>query len=360
MKQKYEHIQLLRAIACIGVFVTHLAPRLGATGKVAWLANQGAAGVYLFFVISGYLACCDRKFPTAGKKEILTYYKKRLVRILPLYYAVILYNIFLHGFLLKDIPADPKRLYWLRYFFLTNSVIPAPNDFWGNISATWTISLFVAFYLLAPVFVRLIRGSTSAFFAYVLSLILRYLWIKTGYGDYMMIFYYLHYFLLGILVWEIQQMDVRKERETSSQVVAQKQQERTSKTGARTRQLAVYAALLAAAGLILWLGRAQTDSFILWSWCFGALLIAGSGFHFSRTGIAGRVTDAVLWTDRYSYEIYLVHAVVLEGLGMVRVHIGLSNAVFLILALLLTGVGAILSKKLIEDTAIRLVARNRM
>lgn len=93
MKQKYEHIQLLRALACIGVFITHLAPRLGATGKAAWLANQGAAGVYLFFVLSGYLACCDRKLPTAGKKELLTYYKKRLVRILPLYYGVILYNI---------------------------------------------------------------------------------------------------------------------------------------------------------------------------------------------------------------------------------------------------------------------------
>ena len=111
MKQKYEHIQLLRALACIGVFITHLAPRLGATGKAAWLANQGAAGVYLFFVLSGYLACCDRKLPTAGKKELLTYYKKRLVRILPLYYGVILYNILLHGLILKDIPADPQGIF---------------------------------------------------------------------------------------------------------------------------------------------------------------------------------------------------------------------------------------------------------
>ena len=245
MKQKYEHIQLLRALACIGVFITHLAPRLGATGKAAWLANQGAAGVYLFFVLSGYLACCDRKLPTAGKKELLTYYKKRLVRILPLYYGVILYNILLHGLILKDIPADPQGLYWLRYFFLTNSVIPAPNDFWGNLSATWTISLFMAFYLLVPVFVRLIRGCTSAFFCYVLALILRYLWVKTGYGDYMMIFYYLHYFLLGMLVWEIHQAGRR--------------------IGA---QLLVYIGMIAAAGAGLALGRAQTDSFI---WGRGAL-----------------------------------------------------------------------------------------
>ena len=334
MKQKYEHIQLLRALACIGVFITHLAPRLGATGKAAWLANQGAAGVYLFFVLSGYLACCDRKLPTAGKKELLTYYKKRLVRILPLYYGVILYNILLHGLILKDIPADPQGLYWLRYFFLTNSVIPAPNDFWGNLSATWPISLFLAVYLLVPVFVR---GCTSAVCCYVLALILRYLWVKTGYGDYMMIFYYLHYFLLGMLVWEIHQAGRR--------------------IGA---QLLVYIGMIAAAGAVLTLGRAQTDSFIWWSWCFGMLLLAGSGFRFCRKGIGGRISDAVLWTDRYSYEIYLVHAVILAGRGMVRVQIGLPNAAFLILALLLTGAGAVLSKKLIEDPIAGLVARSRM
>ena len=155
---------------------------------------------------------------------------------------MILYNILLHGLILKDIPADPQGLYWLRYFFLTNSVIPAPNDFWGNLSATWTISLFMAFYLLVPVFVRLIRGCTSAFFCYVLALILRYLWVKTGYGDYVMIFYYLHYFLLGMLVWEIHQAGRR--------------------IGA---QLLVYIGMIAAAGAGLALGRAQTDSFIWYS-----------------------------------------------------------------------------------------------
>ena len=65
-------------------------------------------------------------------------------------------------------------------------------------------------------------------------------------------------------------------------------------------------------------------------------------------------------TGMISYEIYLVHAVILEGLGMVRVQIGLPNAAFLILALLLTGAGAVLSKKLIEDPIAGLVARSRM
>ena len=69
-------------------------------------------------------------------------------------------------------------------------------------------------------------------FCYVLALILRYLWVKTGYGDYMMIFYYLHYFLLGMLVWEIHQAGRR--------------------IGA---QLLVYIGMIAAAGAGLALGR---------------------------------------------------------------------------------------------------------
>lgn len=73
--------------------------------------------MYLFFVLSGYLACCDRKLPTAGKKELLTYYKKRLVRILPLYYGVILYNILLHGLILKDIPGRPAGPVLASVFF---------------------------------------------------------------------------------------------------------------------------------------------------------------------------------------------------------------------------------------------------
>lgn len=93
----------------------------------------------------------------------------------------------------------------------------------------------MAFYLLVPVFVRLIRGCTSAFFCYVLALILRYLWVKTGYGDYMMIFYYLHYFLLGMLVWEIHQ---------AGRCIG--------------AQLLVYIGMIAAAGAVLALGRAQT------------------------------------------------------------------------------------------------------
>ena len=150
--KKLENIQLLRALACIGVFVTHLAPRMGAQGLTAKIANFGASGVYLFFLISGYLVCMQKDIGSGSSvRQIKNFYIKRLLRILPLYYAVVLVNIVLHTFLLQDVTPDPQKLYWLRYFFLTNALIPAPDNFWSNLSATWTISLFVVFYLTAPV-----------------------------------------------------------------------------------------------------------------------------------------------------------------------------------------------------------------
>ena len=109
MKQ-YDNIRIFRAAACLGVFVTHLAPYLGIEGTAAWLANQGAAGVYLFFMISGFLAGGDRELLSGRKHAALRYYKKRLLRLLPLYYAVVLYNMALHILILRDVPADPDGL----------------------------------------------------------------------------------------------------------------------------------------------------------------------------------------------------------------------------------------------------------
>lgn len=331
--KKYDNIQLFRVTACLGVFVTHLAPKMGITGQAAALANSGASGVYLFFLISGFLACTAREIqPGGGIRGVLIYYVKRLVRILPLYFAVILYNMALHILVLQDVPADPDGLYWLRYFFLTNAFLPAPDNFWGNLSATWTVSLFCVFYLLAPLLVRLMRGIRSAILVYSLTLFLRYLWTAAGLSDYMMIFYYLHYFVLGMLVWEL----------------AQKQETVWKKTG----KLAVLFVVLWG---ILKLTRMQPDSFMLWSWGMAVVVLFTGGFSWRRTdaehtgtGIRKRTAQIVALLDRYSYGIYLVHAVVIDGIVLLQGRIQLSGFAVLIIAVVLTAAGAYLARLLIE------------
>ena len=328
MKQ-YDNIRIFRAAACLGVFVTHLAPYLEIEGTAAWLANQGAAGVYLFFMISGFLAGGDRELLSGRKHAALRYYKKRLLRLLPLYDAVVLYNMALHILILRDVPADPDGLYWLRYFLLTNAWIPAPDQFWANLTATWTVCLFFAFYLFAPVLPQLIRGVGSAFFAYVLTLALRYLWTAAGLSDYMMIFYYLHYFVLGMLVYQI------VEAKPLPHMIGQVKKEEKQR-GLTCKKTLFFAVLMAFVQLGLILFRAETDSFMVWSWAFGLLILATKNVRCQ--------SRIVRMTDKYSYEIYLVHAVVLEGIGMIGAHIFIPVWGIAALAAGLTAAGAAVAK----------------
>lgn len=328
--KKMEHIQLLRALACLGVFVTHLAPRMGAQGTIAKAANFGASGVYLFFIISGYLVCMQKQIgPGCGWKDLKNFYIKRFFRVLPLYYAVVLCNILLHSFILQDMTPDPGGLYWLRYFFLTNAFIPAPDNFWSNLSATWTISLFVVFYLTAPLWRFLIRGAKSAAAVYLTMLTLRFVWAQTPYSAYMMSLYYLHFFLLGMLAWELKE----KFSPVKSALV-----------------LGIPALGLWAVMMLLGL---EPDYFTTWSWIFAVILLLTQ--HLSiKEGIAKR---CICLIDRYSYSIYLVHALVIDGIVLLQGKIQLSAIAVLILTAVLTAAGVALAETAVERPAKKLSAR---
>lgn len=335
--KRYDNIQIFRVAACLGVFVTHLAPRMGITGQAAAIANFGASGVYLFFIISGFLACADPKIRAGGSgKEILSYYMKRLLRILPLYYAVILYNMALHILILRDVPQDPAGLYWLRYFLLTNAFLPAPDNFWANLGATWTISLFAVFYLLAPFLVRLAgigkkeTGLLRTGLLYLAALLLRYAWVGAGLSSYMMIFYYLHFFVLGMLVWQLAQ---------------------AGEKGQSGLMSALFMAVLSG---MLWctfrFSGAGNDYFIVLSWIFAVVMLLTKDFSWKKeeSQKTGRIQRAFQVLDQYSYAVYLVHAAVIDGIGLLQAHVDLPAAGVLVIAVFLTAAGAYLAHLLIE------------
>lgn len=358
--KRYDNIQILRVLACLGVFVSHLAPKMGAVGSVAKAANFGASGVYLFFLVSAFLACATGKSSVSGGswRELLRYYAKRALRILPLYYAVILYNFLLHSFILKDVSVDPAGLGWLRYIFLTNAFIPAPDNFWANLTATWTISLFWVFYLCAPFFTKLagvkpergkIQGGGNVDFGkitdvgkiasekggyggilraallYIGFVLLQQIWSGLECSDYMMCFYYMNFFVLGILVWQLASCP---------------------KKGAAAAILAGICAVLGA-GFLLWKGEVPYFTGISWIYAFVVLLTMN--FSWERAvswpgiGKGMRILQKVFAVlDKHSYAIYLIHAVVIDGMVLVMAHVSLSGLAVGIISVLLTvfGVGA--------------------
>jgi exopolysaccharide production protein ExoZ len=83
---KLDSIQYLRAIAAIAVVFGHGSTSLFANGRALIpLAQIGAKGVDLFFVISGFLM-----FFTTDQKRVLPrkFFRRRLIRIVPLYFIL--------------------------------------------------------------------------------------------------------------------------------------------------------------------------------------------------------------------------------------------------------------------------------
>lgn len=190
-------LQLLRAAACILVFIVHFGQRLKVDGLLLEATSFGAYGVQLFFLISGFLAAKTfSEHPDISLKE---YYVKRAIAILPLYYLIMLYyfvsmNVFYHA----SIPADELGLGWLRYLFLLNGFLTSETNFWGNLGITWSIPVFAVFYLIAPFVLKRIKGIWSALFTWVglfgITAILRRFYDCDLTAK-------LHYLFLGVLVY---------------------------------------------------------------------------------------------------------------------------------------------------------------
>ncbi len=48
-------VSILRTISCLGVLAVHLGQRMHLNGIIRTITDYGETGVYLFFIVSGYL-----------------------------------------------------------------------------------------------------------------------------------------------------------------------------------------------------------------------------------------------------------------------------------------------------------------
>ena len=79
-------LQILRVLACAGVFLCHLGAQMEVDGTLEKFMDFGAMGVYLFFILSGYFGFHSKELENENKvKGCLKYWTKRAFKILPLY-----------------------------------------------------------------------------------------------------------------------------------------------------------------------------------------------------------------------------------------------------------------------------------
>ncbi|WP_184693340.1 acyltransferase family protein [Saccharothrix tamanrassetensis] len=144
--RRFPALDGLRAVAAVIVVVSHFAGP-----KWTWLS--GWVGVYIFFVLSGFLitTLLLREQSTRGGISLKSFYLRRVFRILPPY-LVILGFIVLFCWLRGEFHSRefPTALpYYLTFFneFLPEANPTGPDNFF---SGSWTLGIEEKFYLFWP------------------------------------------------------------------------------------------------------------------------------------------------------------------------------------------------------------------
>ena len=179
----------IRALAVFFVIVEHWGPffephTLPAIIKSAFVLN-GDFGVNLFFVLSGFLITGillnQKEKNTEGKHLaiIKNFFVRRVLRIFPIYYLVILICYLLNY--------DFVRVHIWYFLTYTSNILPYRTNLPNVLSHTWTLAVEEQFYLIWP---WLIIFVNKKYLKYVfLSAIITGIVTK-----YMAIYVYHHYY----------------------------------------------------------------------------------------------------------------------------------------------------------------------
>lgn len=171
-KERIPEIDGLRGVAIIGVLIFHLFGDAIDREHSHWFVNaladislQGSHGVTLFFVISGFLIGGILIDNRDSPNYLRTFYIRRVFRIFPLYYGLIVaYYILSHANANQLISFPPELLgfsFSSKWYLIFAQNIPiVMNGSFGApaLAPTWSLAVEEQFYLLAPWFFLFVKG----------------------------------------------------------------------------------------------------------------------------------------------------------------------------------------------------------
>ena len=159
---RYPLFDSLRAIAALSVFAVHLpwVYRLAADNPVKPYLVQLNVGVAVFFLISGFLLYrpfARARYAGDRSPATLPYAERRGLRIFPAYWVALAGVVVLVGKSGEAATATPVFSVHgaLAYFPLTQAY--DSDTLLGGISAAWTLSVELSFYVLLPLWAMLLR-----------------------------------------------------------------------------------------------------------------------------------------------------------------------------------------------------------
>lgn len=281
MKKRVLQIQALRALACFSVLVDHT--------RVPSTVGIGQFGVFIFFMISGYVMMLSTE--RSDNSGMLA---KRFFRIAPPYYIMTLAVVFIN--LINQYVYRFKEFTDISLYKIFTSVTFfafLPDGLTTIVSVGWTISVEMFFYLLFYIAYRISfkhRGLLTIVGILLIQMTsapLLALGYDIPYARYHMIF-----FAIGIIIWHLKQM-------IGNEINNNKVTEKKAQYGIIVLTLLAFMMLC-----FYYHDDTQTLSVLATvSLIFGSWTLLLDNFRFPR---------AVIWMGDRSFAIYLTHALTLQ------------------------------------------------
>lgn len=143
----------LRAFAVSFVIISHWGPHQFKSQLLTFFFTKikpdGAFGVDLFFVLSGYLITkilLNARYEALVSERmqiIKSFYVRRMLRIFPVYFLL----IFTVAFVFHDSYVKSNILYYITY---TSNFLSFKASAWQGLSHTWSLAVEEQFYLIWP------------------------------------------------------------------------------------------------------------------------------------------------------------------------------------------------------------------
>jgi peptidoglycan/LPS O-acetylase OafA/YrhL len=157
-------IDALRGFAILFVLQFHL---FDTSGAYSWLGvpsalqaalSFGWTGVNLFFVLSAYLLTSNLLRHRGEPQLTITFYKRRALRILPLYWLLLFVGFGLNH-LYRAFDPGPETWLWSSHYSITSYLLFLQNWILGYegshvahfYAPTWSLAVEEQFYLVLPV-----------------------------------------------------------------------------------------------------------------------------------------------------------------------------------------------------------------
>lgn len=138
--RRFSSLDGVRAIAAVAVVMFHF-------GGPSFAWASGFMGVYVFFVLSGFLitTLALREEEANGRISLRNFYIRRIFRIWPAYFVVL--GVIVAIFILRDEFASRGVAEALPWYLTFNGDLRPAYIFYGH---TWTIGIEQKFYLVWP------------------------------------------------------------------------------------------------------------------------------------------------------------------------------------------------------------------